>query len=148
MSGMPAFLVEHSGVNSGFMIAHVSAAALASQNKALAHPHSVDSLPTSANQEDHVSMATSAAYRLFEMTENSRYIVAIELLAAAQGIEFHRPHRSSDVLESVVARIREDVPRLDTDRRLSPDIEQIAVVIQNGDLRQFFPDRSFASASI
>jgi histidine ammonia-lyase len=148
MSGMPAFLVEHSGVNSGFMIAHVSAAALASQNKALAHPHSVDSLPTSANQEDHVSMATSAAYRLFEMTANSRYIVAIELLAAAQGIEFHRPHRSSDVLESVVARIREDVLHLDTDRRLSPDIEQIATVIQNGDLRQFFPDRSFASASI
>jgi len=147
MSGMPAYLVEHSGVNSGFMIAHVTAAALASQNKALAHPHSVDSLPTSANQEDHVSMATAAACRLPEMIENSRYIIAIELLAAAQGIEFHRPHRSSDVLEAAIARIRQDVPHLDTDRRLSPEIEQIATVIQKGDLRQFFPDRSFGSPS-
>jgi histidine ammonia-lyase len=147
MSGMPAFLIEHSGVNSGFMLAHVTAAALASENKALAHPRSVDSLPTSANQEDHVSMATAAANRLLAMTANSRYIVAIELLAASQGIEFHRPHRSSDVLEAVVARIRADVPHLDTDRRLSPDIEQISAVIQNGDLRQFFPDRSFGSVA-
>jgi histidine ammonia-lyase len=147
MSGMPAFLVEHSGVNSGFMIAHVTAAAMASQNKALAHPHSVDSLPTSANQEDHVSMAMAAAHRLLEMTTNSRYIVAIELLAAAQGIEFHRPHRSSEVLESVVARIRDDVPHLDTDRRLAPDIERIAAVIQSGDLRNYFPEMIAGSAA-
>ena len=92
-------------------------------------------------------MATAAACRLLEMIENSRYIIAIELLAAAQGIEFHRPHRSSDVLEAAIARIRQDVPHLDTDRRLSPEIEQIATVIQKGDLRQFFPDRSFGSPS-
>jgi histidine ammonia-lyase len=137
MSGMPPFLVEHSGVNSGFMIAQVTAAALASQNKALAHPASVDSLPTSANQEDHVSMATAAAFRLREMTENSRYIVAIELLAAAQGIEFHRPHQSSATLESVIARIRDDIPRLDTDRRLAPDIERVSAWVLSGALRTY-----------
>lgn len=139
MSGMPAFLVEHSGVNSGFMMAHVTAAALASENKALAHPHSVDSLPTSANQEDHVSMATAAANRLFGMVENTRYIIAIELLAAAQGIEFHRPHRSSDILEKVVAAIRTLVPRLEIDRRLQPDIEAVAAMIKNGELRTHCP---------
>jgi histidine ammonia-lyase len=88
LSGLPPFLVEHGGVNSGFMIAQVTAAALASENKSLAHPASVDSLPTSANQEDHVSMATFAARRLGDMAANSAGIVAIELLAAAQGIDF------------------------------------------------------------
>ncbi len=136
MSAMPAFLIEHSGVNSGFMIAQVTAAALASENKSLAHPASVDSLPTSANQEDHVSMATPAALRLREMNENTRYIVAIELLAAAQGIEFHRPNTSSDELEAVVAAIRRDVPHLDADRRMSPDIEHVARWIRSGALRK------------
>ncbi len=99
ISGLPPFLTSASGVNSGFMIAHVTAAALASENKSLAHPASVDSLPTSANQEDHVSMATFAARRLSDMADNTAAIVAIELLAAAQGIDFRRPLRSSDALE-------------------------------------------------
>ena len=95
LSGLPAFLVEEGGLNSGFMMVQVTAAALTSENKSLAHPASVDSIPTSANQEDHVSMATFAAHRLHSMLDNTADIVAIELLAAAQGIEFHRPKKSS-----------------------------------------------------
>ncbi|WP_347334273.1 aromatic amino acid lyase, partial [Ralstonia pseudosolanacearum] len=98
LSGLPPFLVEQPGLNSGFMIAHVTAAALASENKSLAHPASVDSLPTSANQEDHVSMATFAGRRLAEMAGNTATIVGIEALAAAQGIDFHRPLATSDAL--------------------------------------------------
>lgn len=123
LSGLPAFLVEDSGVNSGFMIAQVTAAALASENKSLAHPASVDSIPTSANQEDHVSMATFAARRLGEMADNATGVVACELLGAAQGIDFHRPMRSSQALESVHARLREQVEFYDRDRYFAPDIE-------------------------
>ena len=123
MSGLPAFLVENSGLNSGFMIAQVTAAALVSENKALATPRSVDSIPTSANQEDHVSMATHAARRLGNMVENAAAVVGIELLAAAQGIDFHRPSRSSAGLEEVHARVRDRVARYDADRYFSPDIE-------------------------
>src|SRR5450830_524065 len=101
LSGLPPFLVRDPGVNSGFMIAHVTAAALASENKSLAHPASVDSLPTSANQEDHVSMATFAARRLDDMAHNTAVIIGIELLAAAQGIDFHRPLKTSPHLEHV-----------------------------------------------
>jgi histidine ammonia-lyase len=122
LSGLPPFLVPESGVNSGFMIAHVTAAALASENKSLAHPASVDSLPTSANQEDFVSMATFAARRLSAMNSNTAYIVAIELLAAAEGIEFHRPLRSSSALEQAHRLIRARVPRFDRDRFFSPAI--------------------------
>ncbi len=122
MSGLPAFLVENSGVNSGFMIAQVTAAALVSENKALAAPCSVDSIPTSANQEDHVSMATHAARRLGRMVENASAVVGIELLAAAQGIDFHRPARSSSSLEGVHADIRRDVPFYAADRYFAPDI--------------------------
>jgi histidine ammonia-lyase len=122
LSGLPPFLVPESGVNSGFMIAHVTAAALTSENKSLAHPASVDSLPTSANQEDFVSMATFAARRLSAMNSNTAYIVAIELLAAAEGIEFHRPLRSSSVLEQAHRLIRARVPRFDRDRFFSPAI--------------------------
>ena len=93
LSGLPPFLVSDGGVNSGFMIAHVTAAALASENKLLAHPASVDSLPTSANQEDHVSMATFAARKLGDLCENTAIILAIELLAAAQGVDLRAPHR-------------------------------------------------------
>jgi histidine ammonia-lyase len=132
MSGLPPFLVEHSGLNSGFMVAQVTAAALASENKSLAHPASVDSLPTSANQEDHVSMATAAALRLHRMAENTAAIVAIELLAAAQGIEFHRPLRSSATLEQVLAGIRAESPRFERDRPLSPDIQALQKVILDG----------------
>ena len=110
MSGLPAFLVQNSGLNSGFMIAQVTAAALVAENKALAAPCSVDSIPTSANQEDHVSMATHAARRLGPMTDNAAAVIGIELLAAAQGIDFHRPARSSAALEEVHAAIRAEIP--------------------------------------
>ena len=123
MSGLPAFLVENSGLNSGFMIAQVTAAALVSENKAIASPCSVDSIPTSANQEDHVSMATHAARRLGAMNENAAAVVGIELLAAAQGIDFHRPARSSAALEQVHASIRRDVAHYAADRYFAPDIE-------------------------
>ena len=123
ISRLPAFLVEHGGLNSGFMIAQVTAAALASENKSLAHPASVDSLPTSANQEDHVSMATFAARRLGEMADNTAVIVGIELLAAAQGVDFRAPLQTSPVLREVVAAIRAEVPHYAEDRYFSPDIE-------------------------
>ena len=120
--GLPAFLVENSGLNSGFMIAQVTAAALVSENKTLAHPASVDSIPTSANQEDHVSMATFGARRLRDMTENSDYVVAVELLSAVQAVEFHYPHLTSVTLQSVVAELRARVPSYTEDRFFAPDI--------------------------
>jgi len=134
LSGLPPFLVREPGVNSGFMIAHVTAAALASENKSLAHPASVDSLPTSANQEDHVSMATFAARRLGQMAQNTGVIVGIELLAAAQGIEFHRPLTSSNHLEHVHARLRARVPAFDEDRFFAPDIEAARAMVMEGEL--------------
>lgn len=121
-SGLPAFLVKESGLNSGFMIAHVTAASCASDNKALAHPHSVDSLPTSANQEDHVSMATNAARRLHEMNDNTATILAIELLAACQGLEFHKPLKTSPLLHDVYTKVRHYVAPYDSDRYFAPDI--------------------------
>ncbi|MGB5688136.1 MAG: histidine ammonia-lyase [Woeseiaceae bacterium] len=133
LSGLPAFLVEHSGLNSGFMMAQVTAAALASENKSHAHPASVDSIPTSANQEDHVSMATFAARRLHTMLDNVADIVAIELLAAAQGIDFHHPQKSSPAIEGVMTGIRELSPRYTEDRSLSADIRRIAVTIDEGE---------------
>jgi histidine ammonia-lyase len=123
LSGLPAFLVKDGGVNSGFMIAHVTAAALASENKSLAHPASVDSLPTSANQEDHVSMATFAARRLADMLANTATVVGIEAMAAAQGIDFLRPLASSPAIEAEHAAIRARVAYLDRDRFLAHDIE-------------------------
>ena len=137
MSGLPAFLVRNSGLNSGFMIAQVTAAALASENKSLAHPASVDSLPTSANQEDHVSMATFAARRLLEMAENSAGIVAIELLAAAQGVEFHRPLRTSPILEDVIAMVREKVAFYAEDRYFASDIAYAKTLVQSGVFRKW-----------
>ena len=132
LSGLPAFLIEHGGLNSGFMIAQVTSAALASENKSLAHPASVDSLPTSANQEDHVSMATFAARRLHAMLDNTAAVVAIEWLCAAQAIEFHRPLRSSDAIEALLARLRSDVPRLTTDRLMAPDIAAATALVEAG----------------
>src|SRR6267378_7069647 len=134
LSGLPPFLVQHGGVNSGFMVAQVTAAALASENKSLAHPASVDSLPTSANQEDHVSMATFAARRLRPMIVNTAHILGIELLAAAQGIEFLRPLRSSPPLEAVHALLRTHCPSINTDRYLAPDIERATELITGGAL--------------
>jgi histidine ammonia-lyase len=123
LSGLPAFLVRDGGLNSGFMIAQVTAAALASENKSLAHPASIDSLPTSANQEDHVSMATYAARRLGEMVDNTAVVVGIEAMAAAQGIELNRPLKSSPLIEAQFDIIRSKVAFLDRDRYLAPDIE-------------------------
>jgi len=131
MSQLPAFLVEDAGVNSGFMIAQVTAAALASENKSHAHPASVDSLPTSANQEDHVSMATFAARRLGDMNLNTRYVVAVELLAACQGIDLRRPLKSNSVLEGYWSKVREVAAYWDHDRYFQPDLEAIAMLIQN-----------------
>ncbi len=128
ISGLPPFLVREPGVNSGFMIAHVTAAALASENKSLAHPASVDSLPTSANQEDHVSMATFAARRLDDMARNTAAIVGIELLAAAQGIDFHQPLVTSPLLAEVHRRLRSRVPFYAQDRLFAPDIEAVAAM--------------------
>ncbi|NKB37942.1 MAG: histidine ammonia-lyase [Gammaproteobacteria bacterium] len=124
LSLLPAFLVDEPGLNSGFMIAQVTAAALASENKSLAHPASVDSLPTSANQEDHVSMATFAARRLGNIVENLSGILSIELLAAAQAIEFHRPQLTSPALEKAISHLRESVASYDKDRYFAPDIEK------------------------
>ena len=134
LSGLPPFLVTSSGLNSGFMIAHVTAAALASENKSLAHPASVDSLPTSANQEDHVSMATFAGRRLHEMAQNTSTIVGIELLAAAQGIDFHRPLATSPMLAAVHQRLRERVSFYEKDRLFAPDIEAAKQMVVRGDL--------------
>lgn len=137
LSGLPAFLVEEGGLNSGFMMAQVTAAALASENKAHAHPASVDSIPTSANQEDHVSMATFAARRLHTMLDNVADIVAIELLAAAQGIDFHHPRKSSPAIENVITVLREISPRYVEDRSLSSDIRRVAATIDDGNYCEY-----------
>jgi len=134
VSRLPPFLTANPGLNSGFMIAHVTAAALASENKSLAHPASVDSLPTSANQEDHVSMATFAARRLQPMIDNVAHIIAIEWLAAAQGIEFLRPLRSSPPLEAAHALLRAECPAMMQDRFIAPDIEHASARVHDGSL--------------
>ncbi len=122
LSGLPAFLTPNPGLNSGFMLAQVTAAALVSENKQRAYPASVDSIPTSANQEDHVSMAAHAARRLSPMVGNAFSVIGIEWLAAAQGCDFHAPLRSSAPLEALRARIRRNVAHLDDDRYFHPDI--------------------------
>jgi histidine ammonia-lyase len=132
LSGLPPFLVEDGGVNSGFMIAQVTAAALASENKALAHPHSVDSLPTSANQEDHVSMATNAARRLLPMAGNTSAIVAIELLAAAQGVEMRRPLQTSPPLRDALSHVRDVAAFWDRDRAFAPDLAAVRAQVESG----------------
>jgi histidine ammonia-lyase len=132
LSDLPPFLVEKGGLNSGFMIAQVTAAALASENKSLAHPASVDSLPTSANQEDHVSMATFAARRLREMAGNTAGILAVELLAACQGIDFRKPLKTSPLLQQCYALLREQVPFYAEDRYFAPDIAAATALVNNG----------------
>jgi len=131
LSGLPAFLVANPGINSGYMMPQVTSAALVSENKSLAHPASVDSIPTSANQEDHVSMATYAARRLGDMAENAYAIVAIEWLAAAQALEFHAPLETSAPLRSAHDRLRAVVPTLDNDRFFGPDIEKTKQLIKS-----------------
>ncbi|HEX3948363.1 MAG TPA: histidine ammonia-lyase [Steroidobacteraceae bacterium] len=146
MSGLPPFLVNNSGLNSGFMIAQVTAAALVSENKTTAAPASVDSIPTSANQEDHVSMATHAARRLSAMVDNAAAVVGIELLAAAQGIDFHRPSKSSQRLEQVHAEIRREVPFYAADRYFAPDIGLARSWVKSGRftglVKRVLPSRS------
>ncbi len=132
LSGLPAFLTPKPGLNSGFMIPQVTAAALVSENKQRAWPASVDSIPTSANQEDHVSMAAHGARRLLAMAENVANIVAIELVAAAQGCDFHAPLVSSPRLERVRARLRERVPHLTDDRHIGPDLWAAADLVRSG----------------
>ena len=132
LSGMPAFLTPKPGLNSGFMIPQVTAAALVSENKQKAYPASVDSIPTSANQEDHVSMAAHGARRLVGMVENATAVVGIELLAAAQGCDFHAPLASSAPLEAVRGLLRASVPHLDDDRHFHPDMEAANALVRTG----------------
>lgn len=134
VSGLPAFLAPESGLNSGFMMAQVTAAALVSENKALAHPSSVDSIPTSANQEDHVSMATYAARRLTDMAENCRMVIALEWMAAAQGLEFHKPLKTAAPLQAAVVTLRKVVPSFERDRFFAPDMEKAATLISENAL--------------
>ena len=132
LSGLPAFLTAKPGLNSGFMIPQVTAAALVSENKQKAYPASVDSIPTSANQEDHVSMAAHGARRLLAMVESANAVVGIELLAAVQGCDFHRPLQSSGPLEAARALIRDGIPHLDDDRHFHPDIEAALALVRSG----------------
>lgn len=132
LSGLPAFLTPRPGLNSGFMIPQVTAAALVSENKQRAYPASVDSIPTSANQEDHVSMAAHGARRLLDMAENAVAVIGIELLAAAQGCDFQTGLTSSDALEQVRRRLRAEVPTLDHDRHFHPDMEAATALVREG----------------
>lgn len=132
LSRLPAFLTPQPGLNSGFMIPQVTAAALVSENKQRANPTSVDSIPTSANQEDHVSMAAHGARRLLPMAENARAIIAIELLAAAQGCDFHQPLASSPPLEAVRTLLRSKVPTLGADRHMHPDMAAAIDLVRSG----------------
>lgn len=147
LSGLPAFLVQDGGVNSGFMIAQVTAAALASENKTLAHPASVDSLPTSANQEDHVSMATFAARRLRDMNFNTAGVIAVELLSAVQGIDFRAPLKTSPRLQKAYDLIREKVPYYEKDRHFGPDIEAIKALIDEGVFNEMVSELELPSLS-
>jgi len=145
LSRLPPFLVKDGGINSGFMIAHVTAAALASENKSLAHPASVDSIPTSANQEDHVSMATYAARRLTDIADNVAHILAIELLAAAQGVDLRAPHKTSPTLQLAMKTIRQEVAHYDADRYFAPDLVAAYSLVRNGSFAKYSP-YPFASA--
>lgn len=133
-SELPPFLTMHGGVDSGFMVSQYTAAALVSENKVLAHPASVDSIPTSANQEDHVSMGVTSGLKAREIQSNVQSVLAIELLCAAEGIDYRRPLRTSVSLEGVHALIRGAVPHLTGDRVLYPDIEAVATMVRDGSI--------------
>ena len=145
ISKLPSFLVDNGGLNSGFMIAQVTSAALASENKTLAHPASIDSLPTSANQEDHVSMATFAARRLRDMSENTRGVLAVEYLASAQGLDFRLPLLSSPTIEQAKLILREEVDFYDKDRYFSPDIDNATQLLLDCRLNGLIPQGMLAS---
>jgi len=131
-SNLPMFLARDAGLNSGFMIAHVTAAALASDNKNLAHPASVDSIPTSANQEDHVSMAPNAAYKLQRIIQNTGEILAIELLCACQGRDFNPQYKLARNSGAIYDLIRKTIPSIQEDTQLSNHIEGITEMILTG----------------
>ncbi|ELV8850873.1 histidine ammonia-lyase [Vibrio fluvialis] len=145
LSKLPPFLVDNGGVNSGFMIAQVTSAALASENKTLAHPASVDSLPTSANQEDHVSMATFAGRRLREMSENTRGILAVEYLASAQGLDFRAPNKSSARVEEAKQILRNKVSFYDKDRYFAPDIADANELLKQAVHNHLMPEQILPS---
>lgn len=134
LSGLPAFLVKEGGLNSGFMIAHCTAAACVSENKVLTHPASVDSISTSAAKEDHVSMGGFAARKALDVVENVEVVIAIELLAACQALDLLRPLKTTRALEAVYATVRAEVPPWDKDREMSPDIEATLVMLRRGDI--------------
>jgi histidine ammonia-lyase len=144
LSGLPPFLVDKPGLNSGFMIAHVTASALASENKTLAHPASVDSIPTSANQEDHVSMATFSAVKLIKLADNVLNILAIETLAACQGIDFRNPLKTSEILQDHVRMIREKVPFYSEDRFFAKDIDTAKKLISRPSYYERIYERIFS----
>src|SRR5262249_37443366 len=133
-SGLPPFLAPDSGLNSGFMIAQVSAAALVSENKVLAHPASVDSIPSSAGPEDHVSMGATARLKHAAIHDHARAVLAVELLGAARGIDLRRPLRTTPVLERVHAALRAGVPAMMVDRPIAPDIAAVRAMIDDGTL--------------
>jgi len=133
MSGLPPFLTEDSGVNSGLMIPQVTAAALVAENRSLAFPASVDSIPTSAGQEDHVSMAPIAARKACQIARNAAGIVAIELIAGAQGVDFHAPLRTSQSLQTVHGLVREVTPHFTSDRYWADDMAALQERVLAGD---------------
>jgi histidine ammonia-lyase len=135
--GLPPFLSAHPGVSSGYMIAHVCSASLLSEARVLAHPASIDSVPTSGGKEDHVSMGMTSALKLRQVVENAEQVLAIELMAAAEGLEYRRPMRSSVPLERAHAKIRSLVPRLTEDRALSEDISALAKAIRDEEFDEF-----------
>jgi histidine ammonia-lyase len=135
LSELPPFLTLRGGVDSGLMVSQYTAAALVSENKILAHPASVDSIPTSANQEDHVSMGVTAGLKAVEVLRNVQTVLAIELLCGAAGLEYRRPLRTSAPLEMVHAMIRSEVPPLESDRVLYPDIQKVITMVGDGRIR-------------
>lgn len=136
LSGLPAFLARQGGLNSGLMISQYTAASLVSENKVLAHPASVDSIPTSANQEDHVSMGATSARQARMILENARWVIAIEFVVSAQALEFHKPLSPGPGVQSALEAIRRVVPPLDADRLLTPDIEAVRALMESGAIRQ------------
>jgi histidine ammonia-lyase len=135
-SELPPFLTMNGGVDSGYMVSQYTAAALVSENKVLAHPASVDSIPTSANQEDHVSMGVTAGLKARDILRNVETVLAIELLCAAEGIDYRRPLRTSERLEAVHSLLRSEVPHLETDRALHRDIGCISEMVRDGRIRE------------
>ena len=131
--GLPPFLTTHPGISSGFMLAQVAAVSLLAESKILAHPASVDNLPTSGGKEDHVSMGMTAAIKLRSIVENAENMLAIELLAGAEGLEYRAPLRPGRGVQRAYEIVRSHVPRLESDRPLSPDIQAIAEAIRRGD---------------